>query len=316
MKLLPLLALLGALTATVAAPAQTKKWQFVVLGDIPYALTDVPAFEDLIETVNGIAPAFTVHVGDTKSSTMPCGEAWSRRTLGWFNRFQSPLIYTPGDNEWTDCHRASPPSDPREELSLLRRHFFATPVSHGAIRLPLRRQSEAYPENQIWQRDGILFATTHVVGSFNNKRRDPAEYEGRNAANIAWLREAFAEARRLSARAVAVFFQADIWYRLDRGTGSSDGMDEFSQALEAETRGFGRPVLVVQGDSHVCIVEWGPPGFGADAAPIPNMLRVQVPGENTIDAVRIDVSDDPRLPFQATRIIQASRACPPPARKP
>jgi len=298
-----------------AAPAQPA-WSFVALGDVPYSLTDVPAFEDLIEAINGLRPAFSVHVGDTKASTMPCGEAWNRRVLGWFSRFQSPLVYTPGDNEWTDCHRASPPSDPARELALLRQMFFATPHSLGARPMPLQRQDAAYPENQTWQRDGIRFLTLHMVGSYNNRRRDEPEYRARNAANLAWLKQGFAQARAAGDRAVAVFFQADIWYVIDHGRGSSEGMEEASALLEAETRAFGRPVLVVQGDSHVCIAEWAPPGFQADRAPIPNLLRVQVPGDKLMDAVVIEVGRDAARPFAVRPVLGAARSCAPPQRRP
>lgn len=301
------LVLAGAVAAPMRGHAQAGNWRFVALGDMPYRDQDIPDMEMLIDAINGVQPRFTVHVGDTKNSAAACGEAWNKRVLGWFNSFQAPLIYTPGDNEWTDCHRARPPSDPREELKLLRRMFFQRPDSLGAKPMPLLRQSAAYPENQAWQHDGIRFATLHVVGSFNNMRGDPEEYAARNDANLSWLRRQFAEAG--NDRAIAIFLQADLWYTIDNGKGSRDGMVPLMQLLEEETRRFAKPVLLVHGDSHDCVIQPNPPGFGADAARIPNMLRVQVPGDSVVDALVIQVGRDTAQPFSVKPVLGVARNC-------
>ena len=45
-----------------------------------------------------------------------------------FDRFADPLVYTPGDNEWTDCHRANNGSyNPLERLGKVRQLFFPHP---------------------------------------------------------------------------------------------------------------------------------------------------------------------------------------------
>ena len=41
-----------------------------------------------------------------------------------FDRFEMPLLYTPGDNEWTDCHRpAAGTYNPLERLDAVREAF-------------------------------------------------------------------------------------------------------------------------------------------------------------------------------------------------
>ena len=41
-----------------------------------------------------------------------------RQPASEFNNFEAPFIYTPGDNEWTDCHRENNGSfDPIERLT-------------------------------------------------------------------------------------------------------------------------------------------------------------------------------------------------------
>ena len=104
-----------------------------------------------------------------------------------FQRFEAsdnPLIYTPGDNEWTDCHR--PPNfpedpaeaDPLNRLSLVRETFFADGYSLGEKEIPVQRQSVEYPENARWIR-GVTFATLHVVGSTTTPPGCRANYRQR-----------------------------------------------------------------------------------------------------------------------------------------
>ncbi|MBP6819608.1 MAG: hypothetical protein KBC46_09925 [Ferrovibrio sp.] len=303
---LVLVLVIGCLGRPVLAQGS---WSFVALGDMPYQDRDIPDMETLFDAINAEKPRFSVHVGDTKASHTACGEAWNKRVQTWFAMFQAPLIYTPGDNEWTDCHRANPPSDPNEELKLLRRMFFQRPDSLGARPMPLERQSNAYPENQAWRTDGIRFGTLHVVGSFNNMRRDRAEYAARNDANLSWLRQLFSSAR--GDRALVLFMQADLWYTIDNGKGSRDGMDDLMKLLEEETRRFQKPVLLVHGDSHECVIQPAAPGFGPDAAPIPNLLRVEVPGDSIVDALKITVSQDAAQPFSIKPVMGVARNCAP-----
>jgi hypothetical protein len=46
-----------------------------------------------------------------------------------FQQFKAPVVYTPGDNEWPDCHKTKQLSagDPLKELASVRQLFFAKP---------------------------------------------------------------------------------------------------------------------------------------------------------------------------------------------
>jgi hypothetical protein len=97
-----------AVVAVCWLPASggAERLHFMAIGDLPYTLpADFAAFERLITRINAIKPAFTVHVGDIKRGSTPCSDGHFARILAMFGRFDGPLIYTPGDNEWTDCHR-------------------------------------------------------------------------------------------------------------------------------------------------------------------------------------------------------------------
>ena len=80
--------LASALLATpaVAPAAETvggeRAFSFVALGDMPYTLPgDIAKFDRLIAIVNKLKPAFTVHVGDTKSGATPCSDTKFQRIL-------------------------------------------------------------------------------------------------------------------------------------------------------------------------------------------------------------------------------------------
>ena len=64
--------------------------------------------------------AFVVHDGDLKSGSSLCSDEVLRDMLDVFQASKTPLVYVPGDNEWTDCHRASNGGyDPLERLDNL-----------------------------------------------------------------------------------------------------------------------------------------------------------------------------------------------------
>jgi hypothetical protein len=79
------------------------------------------------------------------------------------------------------------------------------------------RQSEdtryvKFRENVRWTYGGVMFVTLHVIGSNNNQGRTPemdADYAERNAANLAWMRQAFDVAKRNGSKAVMIIAQAN-----------------------------------------------------------------------------------------------------------
>src|SRR5262245_8915643 len=142
---------------------------------------------------------------------------WARR-LKQFQASAHPIVYTPGDNDWTDCHPPRVPGyDPLERLPKLRALFFPSEQSLGKRTIPLTRQSldpafATYRENARWTRGGVAFVTVHVVGSNNGwlGTDGGSEFKARNDANVAWLRAGFAFARDRQCRALMIFQQANI----------------------------------------------------------------------------------------------------------
>ena len=189
---------------------------------------------------------FSIHVGDFKSGWSPCTDALFTQRRDWFNLFHQPLIFTPGDNEWTDCHRAFGAAfDPLERLQKLRALFFADAVSLGQQKMALTRQTPDFPENARWEHQGIVFATINVPGSHNNKAM-PKEKAARDTANDAWIRAAFDGARAKSQRAVVIAMQANPFSSdIKRGPYAA-----ILRALTRETVNFSGEVLLIHGDTH------------------------------------------------------------------
>ncbi|WP_270935335.1 hypothetical protein [Falsiroseomonas oryzae] len=326
--LLAVAALLGLSPAAAQAPAP---FSFIAFGDMPYcqptAPQDCPAEEGrvarLMGAINQAEPAFAIFVGDTKGGSDVCTDARVLGPFAWMSLSNAPLVYTPGDNEWTDCWQdRGGRYDPLERLALIRSRFFADSNSLGRRPMPLLRQADTDPahrpfvENARWTRNGVVFATLHVVGSNNNRPTEPeerpairppqgamAEFQARDAANIAWMEATFAEAGRTDARAVVLAIQADIFYVQRCGRGYDSGNRAFRAALGRAAASFGRPVLLINGDIHFWLHDRPMPEA-------PNLTRIMVPGDRETRAVRVAVDPNAADPWSFSLIGPDDRVMP------
>jgi hypothetical protein len=294
-----LLLMLMACTSQAQQP-----FTFVALGDLPYGIpqNSYGAYRSLIDKINQESPAFSVHVGDFKSGSTHCSDEEFANQLEHFKRFTGALIYTPGDNEWTDCHRSNNGQyDPIERLTALRQRFFTPGMSLGAKPIPVQNQSVAMPnwgryiENVRWFNQGVMFATVHIVGSNNNlESRDIAanrEFFERDAANVAWIQATFEQARLQQASAIVIAFQADVmetktqWEDFPAFSGFRKSMAETLLPL---AKNWGKPVLIVHGDSHQFKIDQP---FQIDKKTLTNVTRLIVPGASDVRAVKVNVSN-------------------------
>ena len=289
---------------------------FALIGDMPYGAEGDAKFPNVLADINADRGlSFVVHDGDFKNGSSLCSDEVFYNRLDLFNQFRRPLVFVPGDNEWTDCHRANNGAyDPLERLAFLRSVFFPGNRSLGRQTMKLQRQSAgpdypAYRENVRWSMHGALFVGLHVVGSNNNLGRTPeadAEYAERNAANLAWLQESFARARSNRSRAVMIVIQANPNFELPASAPQRSGFNDFLAALEAETLAFGKPVVLVHGDSHYFRIDKPMLGTRSQRR-VEHFTRVETFGENDNHWLR--VTADPRNPNVFTfdqRIVTAN----------
>ncbi|HVW32402.1 MAG TPA: hypothetical protein VHL53_07675, partial [Acidimicrobiia bacterium] len=173
--------------------------------------------------------AFVVHDGDVGKQGGPvCTDARLQAVRNVFDGFAAPFVYTPGDNEWTDC------PNPSARLAAIRRIFSLSGSSTlGRAKMSVSRQSGT-PENARWQRDGVYFATLNVPG--------PNGKGGPVSADLAWLNGTFDAAQAAGAAAVMVIQQDNPF---SGGTPAA-----LLAALKSRAKAFGRPVVLVNGDTH------------------------------------------------------------------
>jgi hypothetical protein len=252
--------------SATAHPDPRSSYTFAVIGDVPYGADQIAAFPGWIQQINhDPAVRSVVHLGDIKNGSSVCSDAYFDLIRSDFDTFEDPLVYTPGDNEWTDCHRVNNGSyDPLERLDRLRQVFFDEPGrTLGQHRLDVGAQP-GFPENVVYHRAEVTFVAANVPGSDNglqpwsglgNTEPTPAQVEAvadRTAADIAVLHHAFAEARERGDRGVVIMQQADMFDPTYVPTwGDVGAFQPWVQAIVDEASSFSGPVYLLDGDSHV-----------------------------------------------------------------
>ena len=238
---------------------------FAVIGDVPYGQAAQDHFPAFVEGINADPDvAMVTHLGDIKSGSTTCDDQRFATIRHDFDGFQDPLVYTPGDNEWTDCHRANNGGyQPLERLATIRSLFFSRPgTTLGEPAHVTSQASRGIPENVRWTRGGLSFATLHVVGSNNDLApwtghstatpEQAAEERHRMDVTIDNVRAAFATARRRHYPGVVLMQQADMF----DGTVSNPSPADYSsftplvQAVIDESQRFPGSVYLFNGDSH------------------------------------------------------------------
>jgi len=278
---------------------------YAVYGDAPYGVSPTDTSETdatpaFIDAVNADPDVSTVvHVGDIHSGKQFCTAAYDQQIAGLWSHFADPMVYTPGDNEWTDCHKAAEGGgtynkatgqidfvkdaqgnlvdyaggNPVQNLDLVRSTFFPQPgatLGSGSLHTlsqatafdPAHPEDAAYVENVIWKQKGFVFVTLDIPGGSNNDT-DPwygtpamsdeqaTETRQRTAADLRWLDRAFDVASADDAQGVVLVQQADMWDLDGKPAAHLSQYEPIVKSLAEHTEAFGRPVLALEGDSHV-----------------------------------------------------------------
>jgi len=297
--------LAAILAGCALGPPAPGGFRFAVMGDTPYNAREERAFVAMIARLDREPIAFAIHVGDIKAGgNAPCADEVFLRRKADFERSAHPIVLTPGDNDWTDCRRASNGAmDPIERLARLREIFFAGAFALGREKLATRAQTQciappipgcgcaAHPENRSWVRSGVVFATVNVPGSNDNVGYDAAndaEARCRGEANREWLEEAARLAQQPDARGLVVALQADPW------AAKTSVYAPLLAHVAAIARRLGKPVLFVHGDTHAYRLD--NPFRDAAGAPIDNLTRLETYGSPFVGWVEVTVDPaDPAL---------------------
>jgi hypothetical protein len=321
-------ALVAAVASGDGGKKNNKTFQYAIglWGDMPYsdvqATTGVPR---LIADMNNSEIEFSVHDGDLKAgSSTPgsatptdCSDAMYKQGLGYLNSLEQPAMFTPGDNDWTDCDRSSNGSyNDVERLQHERQVFFSTDRSLGKQTTKLTVQStpnclgwnyatnSIIPapcvENRRWTYKQVTYATVNVQGTCNNRcgsgqgdsTGDEAEFQARNPADLQWLQDTFDEAKAQGSAAVMIIGQADPGFDGSDGTRAPtrdpktlaeadpahDGYVDFLKKLRELTIAFQKAVVYVHGDSHYFRVD--KPLQDSSGRRVENFTRIETFGNN------------------------------------
>ncbi|WP_346957987.1 hypothetical protein [uncultured Arthrobacter sp.] len=256
---------------TATGTADSRAFSFGVIGDIPYGEAEIAKFPARIQDINNDgALKFVTHVGDIKNGSSVCSDEYFANIRTQFDSFEHPLVYTPGDNEWVDCHRANNGAyNPLERLDKLREVFFDEPGKTLGATMPVKTQADlGLPENVRFTQNRVAFSVLNIQGSNNSLQPwtglgetaatpgQVAEVEHRTDAVVAQIHDTFADAERRNDRAVVLMTQADMFdpSQLAAATANPDtvsGFREIVQAIIDETNSFDAPVYLINGDSHV-----------------------------------------------------------------
>ena len=304
-------------------PAKTANAvRFGFWGDTPYSGDEARAVVDLVEQINDAGLDVALFVGDIFGG--PCDNSAYTAAADLFNTVKGPLVYVPGDNEWTDCHPTR--KDPLERLAHIRRTMFATDRSFGRKPITVEQQRPDYPENSRWRMGPALFVSVHVVGTNNNHIADPdaeeeltprgpddrraadAEYRARDEANGAWLHHSFEMAARDATPAVVVAIHADPGFTIaagDRGRRRVDGFDRFLAALAEEAKAYGKPVLLLHGDSHRFVHDQ--PLVDPGGQKVANVTRIETFGSPDVGWVEVELDPAGATPLRVEpRLVQGA----------
>lgn len=292
-----------------------RSFSVAMIGDIPYGDAQIALFPQVIAQINADRDVRLVtHLGDIKSGSSRCDDSYFAFIRSSFDKFVDPLVYTPGDNEWTDCHRVNNGAyDPLERLAMIRSVFFTTPDrTLGQKAMKLRSQaSMGFPENVRYDRADVTFAAIHIVGSNNGLANwtgqsaptafQLAEVRARTAAALKMINDTFEHADDENSRAVVLQIQADMFDPTLPSTPTFaqwSGFQAIVQSIAARSAAFGKPVYLFDGDSHVYTVDrplasesaW-PSSYGTGSwrsfygvtTPAPNLTRITVDGSTGLN---------------------------------
>jgi hypothetical protein len=317
--------LLGTLILALAAawPAHASETRFAVYGDMPYMATlpdgrtDKQVLEqDIAPRVAGMAEVdFVIHLGDLGRPKDACNDTWlhAQKKL-WEHGFKKPAFYTPGDNDWTDCDRATvkPRQSELARLDAVRRVFFSTPHNYD----PAWRYSRQHgqPENASWTIGEIHFTTLHIVSTDNGREQvyldDPRQAlslaDSRDAANLLWLKRAFKAAKNPEIQALVIATQHDFFEPLKHGSSqlgwclSNPSFAPICEKFLQGTKTLGKPVLMMHGDTDAYCLDQP---FKTEG--VANFWRLNAPGDfKPIDLsiISVDVANKSH-PFSATSLL-------------
>jgi len=241
----------------------------VILADTPYSDKEKQMLQGpsglLYRLVNEVKPSVVMHLGDLKSGGKSCTDDLLKEHKALLEQiYPGKVIYTPGDNDWTDCDRKYLPYsfDELERLDFLIKLMFQTP-SLLTENLPSIMTQHSQIENKLWINERLAISTVHIVGTSNgrvnisksNQQLAIKKADERDDKNLAWLKQIEENSENFDA--LIIGFQADIYQQSvlasdscgDSSLKTCDAFTAYRQAFKDLAKRINKPVLISHGDT-------------------------------------------------------------------
>lgn len=241
----------------------------VVVGDMPYSDIEKQMLQgpngNLYHLINKTQPSMVLHLGDLKSGSVSCtNEILNEQKALLAQLYPNKLMYTPGDNEWTDCDRDSLTYsfDELERLDYLITLMYQTPPLLTKNLSNIASQPKNI-ENKLWINDRLAISTLHLVGTSNgraninksNQKQAITRANQRDEMNFVWLKVIEDQEQKFDA--LIIGFHADIYSKSLIKTGpcdekkltTCDAFPVYRKAFENLAKRLNKPVLITHGDT-------------------------------------------------------------------
>ncbi|KGJ89949.1 hypothetical protein [Colwellia psychrerythraea] len=252
-------------TASSALCAQT----IVILADTPYSDKEKTMLQgpngNLYRLINEISPSVVMHLGDYKSGGKSCTNTLLKEHKALLTQiYPGRIIYTPGDNDWTDCDRASLAYsfDELERLEYLIKLMYQTsPLLTDNLKAITSQKAQV--ENTLWINDRLAISTIHLVGTSNGRVQIEKsqqkialkKVDKRDDLNLIWLKKIEEEAKNFDA--LIIGFQADIYQKSvleseacdNTPIKTCDAFTVYRQAFKDLAKRIKKPILISHGDT-------------------------------------------------------------------
>jgi calcineurin-like phosphoesterase family protein len=259
----------------MAADAATDdKVVFAVMGDMPYNDAEKAMFSlpdgKIVKAIQELNPPVLIFYGDFNKGNNSCTDSSFKELKGLMaNLLPGKVIYTPGDNDWTDCDRTSMKErfDELERLAFIRNLFYSEKAAAMYKDVPNLTRQEGTVENAAWEINGLVFGTLHLPGTNDGRMEilktdvDHAlnEADRRDESNDKWLDSLFEKANAEGKHGLVVTLQADI-YRPEEGVADKvcdkesrqdcDGLKRIRDKIATMAKSFNKPLLLIHGDTN------------------------------------------------------------------
>ncbi|WP_432259769.1 hypothetical protein [Cupriavidus sp. TMH.W2] len=324
--LFPLLCMAGMAAAAPAGragktPARPQITRVALIADLPQWPAAEANAAALLDYFAESKLDLVIHAGGIKGDTESCSDAVLSSRQQLLDQSPLPLVYVPGETDWSECRLPVNGSfDAVERLNRLRELFFPEDATLGQHPRPVLRQSDqalfrSFRENMRMSVGDVLIVGLNVPGDNNHYRNEGGrngEFEDRREANRQWLARAFSVARQRNLNGIVVVVHGDPhfangWEKKGRPTlldgflrhRTRDGYLEFKRQLRELSARFSGQVLLVHASGSGTESGFGIDKPLRDAAGkvLQNFTRVSLPAGTVSQWAELVITPAAASPF-------------------